>query len=297
MSSPQPQPQRLHAIGSEPILARIRTLLPSLRRSDAAVAQKILEHPDRVLKQSVAELAAAAEVSDATVIHCCKKLGFSGFQHLKFELSQALESESWVIDRPGQLTGSSAAGDVVGQVLSSTGAAIEDVRATLDLGPLEAAVAALDSAESIVVVGATPSYFVAADIAYRLCAIGLPAEAPVGGAAQMLRCGALRKGDVCLAISHTGATPDTNKPTEAAAAAGATTVAITSFARSALAKAVDHLLVAGGAALSVRVEAMASRFAHLAVFDAVYVMLALRDPRRAERAQEILAAFYSETQL
>jgi DNA-binding MurR/RpiR family transcriptional regulator len=293
----QPQPQRLHAVGTEPVLARIRSLLPSLRPSDAAVARTILERPDRVLQLSVAELAAAAEVSDATVIHCAKKLGFSGFQHLKFELSQSLDSDDLVIDRPGRLSKGSSTGDVVGQVLGSTGAAIEDVRATLDLAALEAAASALDAAGSIVVVGATPSYFVAADIAYRLAAIGLPAEAPAGGAAQMLRCAQLGKGDVCLVVSHTGATPDSIKPAEAAAAAGATTAAITSFARSALAAAVDHVLVAGGAALSVRVEAMASRFAHLAVFDALYVMLALRNPRRAARAQEILADFYSKTQL
>lgn len=293
----QPQPQRLHAVGSEQVLARIRSLLPSLRRSDAAVARAILEGPDRVLKQSVAELAAVADISDATVIHCCKKLGFSGFQHLKFELSQALESEGLVIERPGRLTKGSSAGDVVGEIVRSTGAAIEDVRATLDLTALEAVVAALDSAGSIAVVGATPSSFVAADVAYRLAAIGLPAAAPAGGAAPMLHCSQLGKGDVCLAISHTGATPDSIKAVEAAAGTGATTAAITSFARSTLAKQVDHVLVAGGAALSVRVEAMASRFAHLAVFDAVYVMLALRNPRRAAKAQEILAGFYSETQL
>jgi RpiR family transcriptional regulator, carbohydrate utilization regulator len=291
------QPQRLHVVGSEPVLARIRTLLPSLRRSDAAVARAILDSPDGVLKQSVAELAAAAEVSDATVIHCCKKLGFSGFQHLKFELSQALEAEGLVVDRPGRLTKGSPVGDVVGEVVRSTGAAVEDVRATLDLAALDAVVAALDAAGSIVVVGATPSYFVAADVAYRLATIGLPAEAPPGGTAQLLRCGQLGRGDVCLAISHTGATPDSIKPVQAAAKAGATTAAITSFARSALAKSAEHVLVAGGDAVSVRVEAMASRFAHLAVFDAIYVALALRNPRRAAKAQETLADFYSETQL
>jgi len=294
---PQPQPQRLHAVGSEPVLARIRSLLPSLRRSDAAVARAILERPDRVLKQSVAELAATADVSDATVIHCCKKLGFSGFQHLKFELSQALEAESLVVDRPGKLTKASPVGDVVGDVVRSTGAAIEDVRATLDLGALEAVVEALDAAGAIVVVGATPSYFVADDAAYRLSSIGLPAEAPQGGSAQLLRCSQLGKGDACLAISHTGATPDSIKPVQAAAKAGATTTAITSFARSALAKSAQHVLVAGGAAVSVRVEAMASRFAHLAVFDAIYVALALRNPRRTAKAQAVLDEFYAETQL
>src|SRR5262249_34917863 len=73
---------------AQAVLAQIRSALPSLRPSDAKVAQVLLAAPGDVVSQTVAEVAAAAGVSEATVIHCCKELGFSGFQYLKFALAR-----------------------------------------------------------------------------------------------------------------------------------------------------------------------------------------------------------------
>ena len=98
-------------------------------------------------------------------------------------------------------------------------------------------------------------------------------------------------------ISHTGATKQSFAALDAACTAGATTAAITSFARSRLATAVDHALIAGAASVSVRVEAMASRFAHLAVLDALYVAVVLRDEQHARQARRTADAIHSENQL
>lgn len=107
----------------------------------------------------------------------------------------------------------------------------------------------------------------------------------------------MEPGDLCLVISHTGATKQSFAALDAAREAGATTAAITSFAPSRLAAEVDHALIAGAAAVSVRVEAMASRFAHLVVVDALYVAVVLRDEACAQRARRVADASHAEHQL
>jgi RpiR family carbohydrate utilization transcriptional regulator len=286
------QPSTAHAV-----LAQIRSALPSLRPSDAKVARVLLDAPDRATSLTVAELAAAADVSDATVIHCCKELGFSGFQHLKFALARDHVPASNLLHEQERLGTGSATADVVAGVLGSTVRAVEDVRGTLDLDQFDAVVAAILRARRICVIGALPSLMLAEDAAYRFATIGRPAEAPATDTAQRLACTQLEPGDLCLVISHTGATKQSFAALEAAAAAGATTAAITSFARSRLAAEVDHALVAGAAAASVRVEAMASRFAHLAVIDALYVAVVLRDEDAALRARRVADAIHAEYQL
>lgn len=282
---------------TQAVLAQIRSALPSLRPSDAKVANAVLAAPDTVTTQTVSELAAAAEVAEATVIHCCKELGFSGFQHLKFALARDHVPASSLLHEQQRLGASSGSAEVISDVLRSTGQALDDVPGTLDLVQFDAIVDAILAAQRICVIGALPSLMLAEDAAYRLSTIGRRAEAPVTDTAQRIACTLLAPDDLCLVISHTGATKQSFAAVEAAKSAGATTAAITSFARSRLVRTVDHALVAGAAAVSVRVEAMASRFAHLAVLDALYVAVVLRDEEQAQRARRTADAIHAEYQL
>ena len=282
---------------TQAVLAQIRSALPSLRPSDAKVARVVLEAPDAAMSQTVAELASAAAVADATVIHFCKELGFSGFQHLKFALARDHVPVSSLLHEQQRLGTSSGTADVIAGVLRSTVRALDDVSGTLDLQHFEAVVDAILHARRICVIGALPSLMLAEDAAYRFSTIGRPAEAPASDTAQRIACTLLEPGDLCLVISHTGATKQSFAALDTATSAGATTAAITSFARSRLASSVDHALIAGAAAVSVRVEAMASRFAHLAVIDALYVAVVLRDEDSALRARRVADAIHADYQL
>ena len=94
----------------------------------------------------------------------------------------------------------------------------------------------------------------------------------------------LARGDVCLTLSHTGATRETLSTAGAAVMAGATTVAITSFARSPLTGLVDYPIVAGTRAVASRLEPLATRLAHLALLDSLIVAVAQRDEPRTRSA-------------
>jgi DNA-binding MurR/RpiR family transcriptional regulator len=104
----------------------------------------------------------------------------------------------------------------------------------------------------------------------------------------------LGEGDVCFAVSHTGATRETVASVRSAKEAGATTIAVTSFSRSPITEHTDVVLVAGGPEESFRLEAMASRIAHLVVLDALFVAVARRTPERSNAALDAYADVLSE---
>jgi DNA-binding MurR/RpiR family transcriptional regulator len=153
---------------------------------------------------------------------------------------------------------------------------LSEAATSVNAQTLEAVVEAMVAADRVLFVGVGPSSPITQDAAFRFRSIGVRVDAPVDSLTQHLAARLLGRGDVCVVISHTGATRETLAAVEAARAAGATTAAVTSYARSPLTEAVDHPLIAGGRQLGFRVEAMASRLAHLCVLDALYMGVAMR---------------------
>jgi DNA-binding MurR/RpiR family transcriptional regulator len=229
----------------------------------------VLADPAGAFEMSVTELAAASETSVGSVVRFCQRLGLKGFQDLKMRLAR--ESGAAANRFPDEVSEGDGAPEVLGKVLTGSARALAD-----------AAASPVDGKALTAVVDAP----LAADISYRLTTIGLPATFPADVHVQHVTARMLRPGDLLVAISHTGSTTETLAVTRAAAEAGATTAALTSFLDSPLTELVDHLLVAGSRETSYRIEAMTSRLVHLAVLDALYVAVALRSPE----AQEALRA-------
>lgn len=151
------------------------------------------------------------------------------------------------------------------------------------------AVEALARADRVLFVGAGTSASVVQDAAYRFPLLGIPVDAPTDPHAQHVAGRALTGSDVCVSISHTGATRETIAATTAARAAGATRIAITSHGRSPPASEADLVLVGGIRGLSVDfalqdsepVLPTVSRLAHPVVIDSTVVALARQDVDRA----------------
>ena len=68
--------------------------ISSLNETEAHVYDYITKNKDRVLEESIRELANHTNVSTATVIRFCKKVGCSGFTELKYKLKESLEIEA-----------------------------------------------------------------------------------------------------------------------------------------------------------------------------------------------------------
>ncbi|MQA12096.1 MAG: SIS domain-containing protein [Pseudonocardiaceae bacterium] len=271
------------------VLAGVRAMLPALQSGDARVARAVLDDPEATIYRSVNEVAELAGTSTATVVRCAQKLGFRGFQQFKVALAREYASFA----EPS----TAEAGQPTSALERITAMGAQTVR---DAGTLvapesfDAAVSALHGANRALLVGVGTSAPLVQDAAYRFRVVGLDTEAPADVHMQHVSARLLRQGDVCLGVSHSGATRETADSFGSANSAGATTVLITSFLRSPLAELADVVLTAGTREVSFRLEAMASRLAHLAVLDALVIAVADRDPARAETALDHYADVVAE---
>jgi DNA-binding MurR/RpiR family transcriptional regulator len=276
------------------VLAQVRAFLPSLQPSDARVAQLILDEPDAVVYRSVSEVAEAASTSTATVVRCAQKLGFRGFHDLKLALAQ--ERATFEDGAHAEHAADPRVEELV-QVAVAGAQTVRDAAALVDPAAFDAAVSALAEAQGVLFVGVGTSAPLTQDAAYRFSAIGLRAQVAADVHVQHLLARQLEAGEVCVAVSHTGSTRETLEAVGAAKESGATTIAITSFSRSPLSELVDHVIVAGTREVSFRLEAMASRLAHLALLDALLVAVAGRDETRAKAALDTYTDMLGEHRL
>jgi DNA-binding MurR/RpiR family transcriptional regulator len=225
----------------------------------------------------------------------CKTAGFRGFHELKLKLvSDLAVNRSQPLSHATGLTTATEPKELIARVMQLSADAIETATTTVDPSSFARAVTSLAGARRILVIGNGTSMAPAQDAAYRLSALGLHAVAPADSYSQGIVARQLTRGDVCLMISHTGATTDSLHPAMAASDAGAFVVAISSYDQSPASEIADVLLVAGGHEQGFRLETMASRLSHLAVVDALFVGIALTEPRRATKYLDAMAEVTAE---
>jgi RpiR family transcriptional regulator, carbohydrate utilization regulator len=270
----------------------VRAASGSLPPAEARVAQALLARGVDVVHCSVTEIAMAADTGVGTVVRACQSLGFKGFQAAKIGLAQDLLP---LDERPQQdVTKGDRPEEVLAKLAESSGDALRRATASVDPAALKRAVEMLAKARRVLCLGVGTSAPLAQDAAYRLATIGIDSDAPPDGHVQHVRARLLEKSDVGLAVSHTGATQETLGAVRGAKESGAGLIAITSFSTTPLTELVDVVLVAGGRETSYRVEAMASRLAHLLLIDTLFTCLVLNDPRRARQAQQLTADVLAE---
>jgi DNA-binding MurR/RpiR family transcriptional regulator len=274
------------------VAERARAASGSLPPAEARAVQALLGRGADVIHASVTEIAAASETGVGTVVRACQSLGFKGFQAAKIALAQDLLPLG---ERPHEdVSSADEPLDVLVKLARSSGEALRRATASVSAAELARAIDLLANSRRVLCLGVGTSAPLAQDAAYRLTTIGIDADAPPDVHVQHVRARLLSDADVAMAISHTGATQETLGAVRGAKEGGAQVIAVTSFSTTPLTEFADVVLVAGGRETSYRVEAMASRLAHLLVIDSLFTSLVLADAQRAKKAQRLTADVLAE---
>ncbi|MGJ0204198.1 SIS domain-containing protein [Leucobacter sp. gxy201] len=223
--------------------ALIQSHLPSLVPSERRVAEACIDDPVAVARMSVADLAGRADVSPATVVRACQRMGFGGFQRLKELLIRDQASPPASLAPGGEAAVDT--GHPVEQVFSSAIDGIHGALGALDFSAFDAAALSIRDCGRLLVVGNGASLAPAQSVALHFLTSGRVCEAPVDIVAQHIAAKLLKPGDVCLAVSDSGMNHFTLRSAQLSAEAGATVIGVTSYGGSELAQVADHALVAG----------------------------------------------------
>nr|WP_276610888.1 MurR/RpiR family transcriptional regulator [Kineococcus siccus] len=257
--------------------------IPSATVSVARVLQALLEDPGACAQLTVTGLALRTATSEATVVRTARSLGFAGYPQLRLALAAAAVDGARP-PAPDLLTATATSdpAQVVATLAALETEAITATARTLDVTALTAAAEAVARARVVDCCGIGTSAVVALDLDAKLARLGLVGRPRTEGHAALVSAAGLQAGDVLVAVSHSGRTPDVVGAAREASARGAAVVALTGTASSPLASAADHVLLAAGRETALRAGAMASRTSSLMVVDCLYVSVAqlLGEPAR-----------------
>lgn len=277
------------------ILDHIQSVRGSLKPSLQAVADQVLGRPALARRMSVKELAVAYNVSEASVSRFVRSIGIKSFRDFQLRLAEERVGEAQGREAQsdeGSLYESIGRGDSPASILHKVAHRTSDVAraclSTLDPEALERAAALIRHGNALYVFSAGLSDLACDNAVIRFSRIGIPVVATSDHNTQQLTARALTSRAVAMGISDSGRTAHTVSALSQARAAGAATIAVTSFSGSPLARVADVTLITPtGYAPSGKEplhENMLSKFGQLITIDALYSVVAVADYDRSVSA-------------
>ncbi|WP_164854882.1 MurR/RpiR family transcriptional regulator [Devosia sp. 1566] len=247
-------------------------------RSEQALTGIVLADVEGVLKMSIVDLAAQAEVSPPTVTRFCRRLGCDSYADFKVRLAQSrFVGQRYIAPSSGPTSVHDIAQGVVNGIQST----LYDSFEALDFDAIERAAEALAASSFVLCFGSGgSSSMVASEAEARLFRLGLKVTSSTDHQVQLMRAASAPVGSVVLAFSLSG----NNLPlARALAAAGeyGTTRLVVSRAGSAMAEQADVLVPVFWRENQDIVRPTPGRYAFLATLDILAQTVAVRLGSRA----------------
>jgi len=187
---------------SATLMDRLSNPQARLRPSERKVADVVLQDTARATRLSISALAAAAGVSEPTVMRFCARLGFDGFQSFKFALAEVRAVGIPVTHSAIQLDDTVEA--IARKIFDHTLSSLDRSRRSLDTDAVAGAVELLLTADNVLFVGLGASGIIAQDALQQAVLFGVPCAAPVDLHQQFMAASMMKSGSVLVAISNTG---------------------------------------------------------------------------------------------
>ena len=260
-----------------PVLTRIMSYQPAFTTSERKAAQIVIERPEEVIYFSVTELAEKAKIGETTVLRFCKKLGFKGYQDFKL----ALAKDNFSQEQGETKNNEDPIQAMVQHVTSSHIQGIEETISLIHPEAVEKAVQALVDCEHLLFTGVGTSGITALDAKSRFLRIGIRSESMTDTHFQLMTASMLTEKDAVVAFTVSGSSVDTVNLLKLAKENGATTIAITQFARSPITKFADIVLLTSGREAPLEGGSLAAKIAQLAIVDILCTGVGLKQKERS----------------
>jgi DNA-binding MurR/RpiR family transcriptional regulator len=269
---------------------RIQTEVPGLPEALRKVGELILADPAEAARSTIVALAERSGTSAATVTRFCRSFGFGGYSELRVALAtetgRAAQAD-WGVG-VGHEIGPGDPLDTVVEVMAAADARlIQETAAQLDSGVVAKVADAIVGAGRVLLFGMSTSGEVAGMLEGRLRRIKVPCWSYSDPHQALADAALLGPGDVGIGSSHQGRTREVLEALAEAGGRGASTVGVTSFARSPLAELADLVLTTASRETTFRLGGLAAVHSQLFVLDLVYVAVAQRTYERTNEAFEL----------
>jgi DNA-binding MurR/RpiR family transcriptional regulator len=226
------------------ILGTIRGSYGSMSAAKKKIAGYILKDPEKVTELSITAMADNCAVGEATVIRFCQSLRLKGFQDLKLSIARDLTPR--MPEFGHDVHEADSFSEIADKIAYRSGGLFANTVSVLDMDKFEQTVKLLRDSERRLVCGAGHSGLSAMIAQYRFMRVGVNCEYHADPHFANMIAASLGKNDLFLCFSNSGSTKDMVECTSTAKEAGATTVIVTSFPKSPLARVADVVLQTAG---------------------------------------------------
>ncbi|MEQ5127460.1 MurR/RpiR family transcriptional regulator [Providencia alcalifaciens] len=223
------------------LTVKLESLLTRGKGTEQRIAKFLLEYRDSLVAMNAAELAREAGVSSASVIRFARQMGYRGYPEFKVDyLSDEKQHKA------ESLYGNLSRNDDTAQIIAKSGqlfiSAIEKSLELLEPSAVDAIAQKLVEAKRIVLFGIGSSAIVANDIFHKLIRVNKSALFSPDLHVQLSYSANLGEGDLAIAVTARGNTPEINRMLKSAHENGCTTIALTRFGQDDAARLADLTL-------------------------------------------------------
>jgi len=260
-------------------LLSIESLYSELTVSEKRIANYILNNKKDIIHLSVTEVAEGSKTSASTVVRTCVKLGYRGFQDFKITIAQEIGNPINTIfekvkeeDNPLEILRKDI--DSIIHTLNLT-------LKVINRNEFENAAKAICNCHKVAIFGCGNSSAIAFDAAHKFTRAGLNVIACSDPHKQIMISVNLTSDDVAIGISHSGSSKDVVDSIEIAKESGAKIICITNCSKSPITEISDYKLFTASEETKYRIIGLSSRIAQLAIIDALYIYISLKNKKKA----------------
>lgn len=251
-------------------LLKIQSVYDSLKSAERKAVDYLLADPESFAKDTIVEVAAKAGCSEATLVRLGYRLAFGGYSELKSSILKADMGEDLKCLYEG-IEEEDDAFSVMEKVMKSSIQAIEDTTSLIDPQAYQRAVDAIVSAGTLQLAGIGDAAVVAMSGYYKFFRLGMNVHFSQDYDVALMMATQLKKGDVLLAVSHSGTTKTTLNTLRYAKERDATAIAITNCPFSPIGKQADILLTTAVFGENMIGESMAKRIPSFCLMESLYI--------------------------
>lgn len=258
---------------TEDIFSTLIRSYNSLTKSETKVADYILRHKQQVHLQSISELAAASDVSEATISRFCHSVGCSSFNEFKLAVVQA-NSSAESSDMDTDLYSTVLPTDTIDQksrkLCNISTNALQQTLKALDFGKIEEAIDLMSQANNIFCFGQGNSSIIAEDAWGRFTCVSPKFHYIANANLQFDTVRLLGKNDVVLYFSFSGAVRELQEVGQVMKNSEAKLILVTRFPNSPGAAFADLILICGANEAPHQQGSIAAKISQLFIVDILF---------------------------
>ena len=260
-------------------IVKLQSIYDTLKSAERKAADLLLKDPKFVSVASIVEAAEVGGCSEATMLRLARKLGYEGYPELKAHLSKGIDGSNSVALYKG-ISNKDSYEAVIDKVFQASIQALKDTLNVIDKNEFKKAIEAIINADKIVLSGVGDAANVALSGFQKFIRVGANVQASADPDIQLIAVSHLKKGDVVIAISHSGRTKSIVDLVKYTRETGATVISITNYPVSPLAKNSDIILLTAAFTEHVKGEVMSKRVAELCLLESLFINVLLRKTDR-----------------